>query len=344
MNAIYDSATPLIPSLHQPALTFDHAVELGIEPPQLLAGLPLQQAHFDKAPVSLSTSQWLRLLERVERAIAAPDTAFTLGRRLLPGHYGAASQALERSASLREALETLAGHAALLSPLLVPRLVVEDEVALLVFTDAVGLGGQRAFVVDMTMTAVAAMAQWLGGARLPWTFCFNRVAPRSPEQHEAYLGARLQFGCLVDAMLIPRSELERPWPAAQVPGTASARHAALRAAAHDSGALRGLLGTVHDRLLAKLPQGPTLDDCAAALGTSAATLKRRLAAEGTHFQAELDLVRSHVALWHFGFRDADNAAVAQALGYADVPNFRRSFKRWTGQTPQGLRQVLFSVR
>lgn len=343
MGLVYDGTTPLIPSLHQPALVLDHAVELGVDAAHLLAGLPFGPAQFEAEPRALSAAQWLRLLDRADRAIGAPDTAFTLGRRLLPGHYGAASQALQQSANLREALEALVAHPARLSPLLVPRLVVEDELALLVFTDAVGLGAQRASVVDMTMTAIAAMAQWLGGARVPWTFCFNRVAPRSPEQHEAYLGARLRFGCLVDAMLVPRGEIERPWPAAAAPGAAAARHAALRAAAHEAGAARGVLGVLHDRLLATLAQGPTLDDCAAALGTSAATLKRRLAAEGTHFQAELDLVRSHVALWHFGFHGADNAAVARALGFADVTNFRRSFKRWTGQTPHGLKLALLAA-
>jgi AraC-like DNA-binding protein len=342
MGHLYDGATPLIPSLHQPALALDHAMDLGIDPVRLLDGLPFGPAQFERTPVLLSARQWLQLLHRVDRAVASPDTAFTLGRRLLPGHYGAASQALQRSGSLHEALETLVSHAVRLSPLLTPRLIIEDEMAMLVFTDAVGLGSQRAFVVDLTITAVAAMVQWLGATRVPWTFCFNRVAPRTPEQHEAYLGARLRFGCLVDAMLVPRGELERPWPAAREPGALMAKKAASRAALHEAGPMRGVLAAVHDRLLSSLSQGPTLDDCAAALGTSAATLKRWLAGEGTHFQAELDLVRSHVALWHFGFRHADNAEVARVLGFADVPNFRRSFKRWTGQTPQGLRLALFA--
>lgn len=343
MGLVYDSATPLIPSLHQPALVLDRAVELGADRERLLAGLPFASSQFERSSVAMSTAQWLRLLDRTERLIEAPDVAFQLGRRLLPGHYGAASQALQRSRNLREALETVAEHSARLSPLLVPRFIVEDTWALLVFTDAVGLGAQRAFIVDMTMTAMGAMAQWLGGARVPWTFCFNRLAPVAIEQHEAYLGPRLRFGCLVDAMLVPRTELDRPWPAALAPDAAAARHAAMRAASHESVSMRALLGTLHDRMLATLPQGPTLDDCAAALATSTATLKRRLAAEGTHFQAELDLVRSHVALWHFGFRNADNADVARALGFADVTNFRRSFKRWTGHTPQELKLALFAA-
>jgi AraC-like DNA-binding protein len=342
MRACYDSATPLIPSLHQPALLCDHAAARDVELGPLLAGLRLRPDHFDQAPILLSPATWLTLLDRAQRTLAAPDTAFALGRRLLPGHYGAASLVLQHSGSLRHALEGLARHPARLSPLLVPRLFVEDELAVLVFTDAVGLGAMRSFVVDMTMTAVSAMAQWLSGERAPWTFCFNRVAPGQPEQHEAYLGSSLRFGCLVDAMLVPAAWLDRPWPQAAAVEGAASRQAALRVAAHEGHPERSLLALLHDHLLATLREASGLESAAAALGTSAATLKRRLAAEGTHFQAELDLVRSHVALLHYRFRAADNAAVAQALGFHDVPNFRRSFKRWTGLTPQMLRPSLLA--
>lgn len=343
MRRCYDGSTPLIPSLHQPALVLDHAAAHDVDPQVLLAGLALRPAHFEAEPALLSPATWLQLLDRCARALAVPDTAFSLGRQMLPGHYGAASQALQQSANLRQALEVLARHPARLSPLLLPRLVVERELTALVFTDAVGLGAQRGFVVDMTMTAVAAMVQWLAGERAPWTFCFNRVAPRQPEQHEAYLGSALRFGCLVDAMLVPSAWLERPWPAAGSAEAAASRQAALRVAAHEPHPERSLLAVLHDHLLAGLHDAPGLEASAAALGTSAATLKRRLAAEGTHFQAELDLVRSHMALFHYRFRGADNAAVARALGFHDVPNFRRSFKRWTGFTPQSLRPALLAA-
>ena len=64
---------------------------------------------------------------------------------------------------------------------------------------------------------------------------------------------------------------------------------------------------------------------------------KRQAQEGTHFQAELDQVRSHVALHLMQFKGMDNSAVAAHLGFHDAANFRRSFKRWTGLTPGLLR-------
>lgn len=195
---------------------------------------------------------------------------------------------------------------------------LENDVAVVVFTDAVGLGALRPVVVNMTMTAVLAMVQWLAGERALWTFCFNHAAPRFPEQHEAYLGSALRFGCLAHAMLVPTVWLDRPWPPAASVDAAVSPVAASRAAAHEGHPERSLLALLHDCLLATLRESPELDAAASALGTSAATLKRRLAAEGKHFQAELDLVRSRVPLQHYRFRSADNAAVAQALGFGDA--------------------------
>ncbi|MDT7838220.1 AraC family transcriptional regulator [Aquabacterium sp. OR-4] len=405
--AWYDAGTPLIPSLHQPALVAEHMaahlddhLDEHLDDPRAwqagggmpacrtppdaalaawLAGSGLAPELFGPRPGLLSPAQWLALLARAERSLAAPDTAFELGRMLLPGHHGAASQALAQAAHLGEALHLLQQHAARLSPLLTPRLVLAGPEAVLLWTDAVGLGAQRGFVVDLMMAAVVGMAQWLGGERLPWRLCFNRVAPRRIEQHQAYLGSALRFGCHVDAMILPRELLQRRWPAAGQVG-AAARRAARHAADAETAALpRSLLALLHEHLHQQLwPRGPasahgnpmdemsglpgdglnpapavpaplpapgqpcTLEHAAAALGTSPATLKRRLAAEGTHFQAELDQVRSHLALYLYRYRGADNAQVAQALGFADVPNFRRSFKRWTGLTPQSLRTGLIS--
>jgi AraC-like DNA-binding protein len=105
---------------------------------------------------------------------------------------------------------------------------------------------------------------------------------------------------------------------------------------HSNGAprpARGLLAALYDHLLPRYREAPSLDEAATAFGMSSATLKRRLALHGTHYQAELDLVRTHVALYLLLLQGRSNDAVAAELGFHDRHNFRRSFKRWTGLAP-----------
>jgi len=332
MPAFYEATTPLIPARHQPQLALAYARGLDADTPALLQGTRLGEADFDTHAALLSPAQYLRLLGNAAQALDSTETALALGARLLPGDFGAASDALLRAGSLREALAVLLQHPARLSPLLAPHFVEQGGLAALYWTDACGLSWQRPFVVEMQMAAVASMCHWLSGEPLPWTFCFNRTAPRRTEQHAAYLGPRLRFGCHLDAMLIAPDWLDRPWP----------RRQTAPAGPHEADALptHSLLGAVYTHLREHVRQAPGLESTAQHFGMSPATFKRRLAAHGTHFQAELDRARSHVALYLFRCHGLDNDAVAQHLGFHDATNFRRSFKRWTGLTPRLLRDGL----
>lgn len=332
----YDAATPLIPAPHQPAVLLDHLRSLDLDPAPLLSAAGLSAFELDGPESRLAPGQLLSLLRHAAQAVGDPELPFQLGRQLLPGHYGAASHALLTAGTLRRALQVLSLHGARLSPLLVPHVAVEGPLAVLYWTEACAGAGMRSFLVDMQMSAVAAACQWLAGERLPWTFLFNRGEPARRDAHEVHLGSRLRFRCHLDAMLIDADWLDRPWanPRA-LRSTAIAEALDREATAQEP--RRHLLALVYAHLLERVRCAPGLDDAAAAFGMSPATFKRRLAACGTHFQAELDQVRLHTALRLMHGRQLDNDAIGRHLGFDDPANFRRSMKRWAGLTPAQLR-------
>jgi AraC-like DNA-binding protein len=75
------------------------------------------------------------------------------------------------------------------------------------------------------------------------------------------------------------------------------------------------------------------------LGVSVRTLSRRLIAEGTSFTVIQDDVRHQLALALLGDQTVSIAEVAFFLGYSEPAPFHRSFKRWTGTTPQAHRRA-----
>ncbi|KQV82359.1 AraC family transcriptional regulator [Massilia sp. Root351] len=336
MIVYHGAGDAVIPARHQPWQVLDYAASRDAALPALWRGSGLDGPDLPPAELRLTPQQYLQLLQNAARVLGSADTAFMLGQQMLPGDYGPASAALLRAGSLREALQILAAGQCLLSPLLCPRFREEGALTALYWTDSYGAPGQLPFLAEMHMTALASMCRWLGGERLPWRFCFNRTRPRYTEQHEVHLGADLRFDCHLDAMLIDTAWLDRPWPAA-APAPAPPVMPAWAAATSPS-----LLTVLYDYLLARVRAAPTLEQTAADFAVSPATLKRHLARHHTHFQAELDQVRTHVALYLFQTRRADNDAVARHLGFHDATNFRRSFKRWTGQTPGLLREALLS--
>jgi AraC-like DNA-binding protein len=333
------ASSPIVRAHHQPALLLDFAGRRGVEPSAICEGTGVAAGDLGAVSTRLTPDQYLRCVSNLARAVGSPDASFLLGQELLPGHYGAASHALLHARNLREALTILVRHEARLVPLLAPRLVVDGALAALVWIDSYGAKGMRPFLTEMHMASVASMARWLSGERLPWTFCFNRARPRHAEQHEVHLGPNLRFDCHVDAILMEASGLDRRWPRGHA-GVLAASLATARLEDEIEGAAPGVLCALYDHLVAAIRQRPDLESASHALGVSPATLKRHLAQHGTHFQAELDLVRTHVALLLMHARRFDNEAVASYLGFHDATNFRRSFKRWTGLTPALLRQSL----
>ena len=334
MIAWQPAGEPSIPARQQPALALEYGRSRDALDDELLRDTGLLTG---LAPDGLvSPSQYLQQLTNTLRALDSPDTSFMLGQLLLPGHDGAVSHALVQAPTLRVLLDTLCRFHARLTPLLRPRFESWDGVALVYWVDAFGAPGVKAALVEMHMTALVGLCRWLGGERLPWRFCFNRGAPRHVEQHHVHLGTELRFGCQLDAMLLPSSWLDRPWPRA----SELASRVALQEAALEAPRAPGILAALYDYLLENVRTAPTLERAASDFGVSPATFKRQLLRHHTHFQGELDQVRTHVALWLLQVERADNEAVARYLGFHDAANFRRSFKRWTGLTPGPIRAAL----
>lgn len=351
-----------IPARHQPALVLGYAHSQEVASPSIMHGVLTVQASarphealnksFIESSVGLgfpsavddniSPSQYMQMLNNLIRTLDSRDTSFMLGQQMLPGHYGDVSHALLQAGNLRQALQILVRYQSKLCPLLQPRLKDEGGMAILYWSDSFGAPSLLPFLVEMHMAAVTGMCRWLAGERLPWRFCFNRCSPRHCEQHNVHLGRDLRFNCQLDAMFIATEWLDKPWPR----GNAMAATLLLQNLERDALSVPivpSLLGALYDYLLINIRATPTLDACSHAFGVSPATMKRHLARHGSHFQAELDQVRTHVALYLFQNLGYDNEAVAQHLGFHDANNFRRSFKRWTGQTPSLMRDGLLAA-
>jgi AraC-like DNA-binding protein len=73
------------------------------------------------------------------------------------------------------------------------------------------------------------------------------------------------------------------------------------------------------------------------------TLRRRLAEEETSYRDLLDEVRSHLAREYLRDTPLTVVDIASLLGFEDVANFRRAFRRWTGLAPQKYRETASST-
>jgi AraC-like DNA-binding protein len=82
---------------------------------------------------------------------------------------------------------------------------------------------------------------------------------------------------------------------------------------------------------------PSFASIAAMLYMSESSLRRRLQAEQTSYQAIKDEVRCQVAIDMLLHENARIADIAELLGFTEPSSFVRSFKGWTGYTPKAYK-------
>jgi AraC-like DNA-binding protein len=83
--------------------------------------------------------------------------------------------------------------------------------------------------------------------------------------------------------------------------------------------------------------GPRLEETARRLHVSPATLRRRLAEEGTSFRDLLDALRAEEACRDVLDPRLDLTGIASRLGFAHPNGFYKAFRRWTGLSPREYR-------
>jgi AraC-like DNA-binding protein len=120
-------------------------------------------------------------------------------------------------------------------------------------------------------------------------------------------------GAFQDAALICQRELER-------------------IASHASTSAR-----VRRLLLEKQNGFPSLQVTARLFHMTPRTLHRRLVEEGTSYRELLESVRHTLAVEHLKSGRFGMDEIAYRLGYTDLANFRRAFKRWEGVAPSAYR-------
>jgi AraC-like DNA-binding protein len=77
---------------------------------------------------------------------------------------------------------------------------------------------------------------------------------------------------------------------------------------------------------------------AAHLGISLRTLHRRLAEDNYSYQTLLNDMRRSLAIEFLENTRLPIEQVAERIGFSDAASFRRSLKKWTGNSPSAYRK------
>jgi AraC-like DNA-binding protein len=306
--------------------------ELGVDPEPLFEGLGFDLDRFDDPDRRVPYLAASRLIARCTEATGCEHFGLLVGQRAVPSTLGVAGFMLRVAPDVKTALQDLVRYLDLHDEGGVPFVETSDDVSLLGYAIYQPGAKGTAQIYDLSMAIACNIMRTLCGK--DWRaseVMLSREAPKDRGPYRRFFQAPLRFDAEQSAIVFPSRWLDRPLASADplLYRHLQAEAAALRARG-DGDAVHGLRQLLRKMLVT---QKTSIALVARQLGVHERTLNRRLRAEGTTFQRELEAMRYGTAQQLLGETAMSLARVATALEYADASAFSRAFKRWSGVTP-----------
>ena len=200
--------------------------------------------------------------------------------------------------------------------------------------EALDLGDLQCFLTESVMSAIySAIMFFVGASPVACELRFAYPEPAYGKQYRTFFRYPVAFDQSVTEVVIANDALKTPSPVADE----SMHKDALDQCEKLLRSLKGPGAGYEDRVRNLISQNPgklwTLDETAKKLHMGPRTLMRRLKSEGTRYQTIRDDVLKQQAVHYLTDPKLTVESVGHLLGFSDVASFRRSFKRWFGETP-----------
>jgi AraC-like DNA-binding protein len=348
----FEQQDKVIKDLTLVILLVDIAKQRGIHPDKLLKGTKLFQHDLSNPNVAISQQQFSQLIYNTIKFINTPEIPFLLGSRLFPTQLGQIGLALSNARNLQDMLRIIKCHQSNIFPFMFLVEKRHQGNRYLIFNHAITIESDdyHIFMCELLASLVISALKWRMKDLPELHIRFPYQRPDYIEQYQAYFAQTFRFIPKIES-LFNRSKVTG-YLGLQISFTESLM---MKLFEESSQIIKNYHLNQLERkrfpvgIIQSILQGfetcyeqhneVTLEKVAASLAVSPATLKRKLALHHTSYQHLLDLYRQQQAIFQLTEQGHSNEKVANALHFSDITNFRRSFKRWTGLTPNALKQA-----
>lgn len=309
--------------------------ELQVRPADLLRQAGLAEDLFTRERPTVTAEGFGRLFHALADVIDHDAPGLILGQVMSPEVFSPPIFAAYCSADMTQAMQRLSLYKPLIGPC---RLEAHSMTGGLEITFGAEPGvdlpdefvaGELVFLVNIarqaTKSAVRPMA-------------IEMVKPPRHPDYEAFFGHPVYQGPFNRVVFSPE-DAKRPFLSAN-PALFNVFDQDLRARLDELRRDATVTDRVRSALMEALPSGqPDVATVSKRLGMSARTLQRKLGAEETSFQDELQALRERLARDYLMKTRHTSAEISFLLGYEDPNSFTRAFHSWTGTTPEAHRSA-----
>ncbi|MGW0179602.1 AraC family transcriptional regulator [Nocardia sp. NPDC003345] len=302
-----------------------------------LSGTGLGRDRLDSPDTRVSFTQAATFLKRALRELPGP-VGIQVGSRDALQSYGVLGLAVRSSATVADAVRLgMELHQASGSMTDAEAEFVGGEFALRLYERAPEPELLQFLCEESFFSTLLLFRSFCGHEVRPTLVEFTYPEPPHSGAYRRFFGSPLRFGADANRMSFSADLLASPIATYNPMSLEIAVQACRELVAPDNPP-PDLVGTV-EALLADTVRRPlTMAEIAERLYLTERGLRRRLAGSGHTFSEIRDRVRARRArflLVDSGLRIAD---IAAEVGFSDPREFRRAFRRWTGEAPAELRR------
>lgn len=312
----------------------------GIECRRWFSGLGLSREQINDASVRVSYRQARLVLKRALRSLPGSDLGLSVGRRQNIGNFGVLGLAMLTARTFGDALAISVEHHAITGSLV--DLDIEpidaDQVAIVVRQRHPDADLLPFLCEELFSSSLMVCRTLVGDQFRPRRLELSYPAPAHAEQYVSLFQSVVRFGARHNRAIIDRRWLDHVMPTYN-PITSQQAVALCEAQSAAVAPSTEITGSVERLLRRDVGKQPTLAEIADTLHLTERTLRRQLTAAGIGFRELHDRVRSAHATELLRHHELTIADIGNAVGFRDVREFRRAFKRWTGMAPRTMRDA-----
>lgn len=322
------------------AMLADYGQAQGVDPEVWFAGTGLSVAQSHEPGQHVSYRQAMTIIRRAVREFGDVGVGLALGGRESLSSFGMLGFAMLSCRTFGDAVRTGMEYHQISGSLLDIELQPRGDEIALVARERFPEPELLPFLCEEAFASVANVSRAMLGPRHQLLLLeLSYPEPRYRAAYEAQFGCPLRFSAGENRLWIRARLLDQELPTYN-PVTLTEALRVCRAQAESVRSASEMLVSLERWLRARLGQQPSATAAAAALHMTERTLRRRLSAEGMSFRELHDQLRAERAQQLLMDARVSVATVAAELGYSDGREFRRAFKRWTGETPRVYRAGL----
>jgi AraC-like DNA-binding protein len=309
----------------------------GVTEQELFAGSPLRTKDFHDPSFRIRVPTAIALLERARQLSQEPALGFYLGLQMSIAAHGHLSFLAMCAPTLRDALVMAVRFVPLRNTAIALRLEVTGDSAALVVEERADFGSARDVLLLSTLIGIWQLGNVVLGRELKETIV--ELMLKKPAWYARFEGVypRVRFACAANRLVFEAAMLDTRLVSAD-----SASFRLVREQCEQLLAAANAKGRLIERLrrfaISNEAGVRSFDDVAAALNMSPRTLRRQLSRDGISYSSLVEEERRTRASSLLSSSALSIKEIAARLGYSDVANFTRAFRRWSGQTPSEFRK------